>query len=407
MKKMLSTFVCSVTLSVNVVSVTVTDRQIEGTMDTFGVDRFNNLPNMPLDVARILMPYMQKSQFDHRPRIEKANTIEPSNNCFQADNDLLERLFNYKPKYDVPYLDTLDLSGCENLTNEHIGMMCENSFFYRLKKIVLLNTNVTENGLGTIFHSKIGSVRGIPQVSSRFGKQSTTLDVIISSDKVKKETKTEYRKDKFRITYQTYDQEPSIYTPCDNGIKIFNLIELPKNDGQQKPIAIGLDGISIKSDSSVDDLYNFFGQIQPDSNSFYEKEKLNLFSFDNIYPDHIKSMCQNPFFNKLKEIVISASFGQSKIEYIVETILNSDIGSVRRGPPTLSIDPREGSISHVRIVFVGKRPDLCNIEKKLIKQPFTINYVQANNKPSQMFKPDSNGVKIVEIEFNPDFTSTR
>jgi hypothetical protein len=211
----------------------VTNMNLGKSMNKFGVTRFDdrllNHPGMTGNVGEMMRGYIIKSQFNHRPRIEKASSIGPSGNNFNVTDELLKELFEYEPCFTIRPLHTLNLSGCENLTDDHIKSMCKNPFFYRLKNINLEGTGVTHIGLQYILESLIGSIREIPQESATYGMPITVVNVAITSrqDPPVKSEKV-FSKRNITITYEKLDGSESSFRPASGALKELRLaINLP------------------------------------------------------------------------------------------------------------------------------------------------------------------------------------
>jgi hypothetical protein len=394
-KLFLSFLVCLPTL---VWGVEIIDRDLERSMENFNGRRladWMNRSDLPHGMLDSLSPYIDKLEYKNRPLMDRATVIKPSfHGDFRASQDLLYRFFNYKPlSANINPLHTLILSGCAELNDDHIEAMCCNPFFYRLKNINLSRTGVTYRGLQSILQSKIGSIRGMPQISTKLSNNVSIVNIVITSDRVDQEISKTYRKFNFRIDYTCPGTGENRFHSSKQAVKELKLIIKPTFDPASN---------FINNKINIEDPDSFFSCSQSHENSFYEQSKLDLsslFDYKDKIVDYIKCMCNNPFFHKLEEIIIPLDFDHSKLEHVVKTIVDSKIGSVRRGPPILSVDPREGSISRVKVVIIGERPESYNYKDKLIQPRFNIRYVQIHNKPSHMFKPDANGKKIVEVEF--------
>jgi hypothetical protein len=212
------------------ISMHVTYNQLQNAMNSFNADRFSGfndyayLPNATPDVLNYLNAQAALLRDVNKPSIERESSIrlEPDGNC---DNpvDILNDFFEYEPCGKARPLHTLDLSNCNNLTMEHLNMMCDNPFFYRLKNITIPNhfADSRENILriiNLILKSEVGSIRGLPQLSAKYRVPSSVIELTFAAP-APGDFNKEYNRFDFTINYERPDGQPCSFCPSKRSIK--------------------------------------------------------------------------------------------------------------------------------------------------------------------------------------------
>jgi hypothetical protein len=229
MSKIVLLFLAS--LSADVMSMEILDQDLESSMDIQTQRMFDQQlrPHFETNSSfgQMMIGKIMSARQSNKPPIEKATSIMPTGCEFQASNKELNELFSYRPVFKARPLHTLNFSGCKNLTDEHIVMMCSNPFFYRLKNINLEGTSVTYQGLQSILDSKIGSIRGLPSMSADSNYFTTVINVTIESDKISAEKTKIYKKFGFTIHYESPDGSPSHFDSSKGALKEIKLTIKP------------------------------------------------------------------------------------------------------------------------------------------------------------------------------------
>jgi hypothetical protein len=167
------------------------------------------------------------------PSMFFVSRIIPSGNKLSGEE--IEQLISSKT---LKNLHTLDLSEQENISDEVIRQLSENETFKRIINLDLSNTPVTNVSIKHLIAGNIGSIRDLPQISSKFDVPAITIYLTalytnIQSEKFSKDFEkdffgggncfTFYSKEEFHVDYINPITDEKTSDPVDNAMKMIEV----------------------------------------------------------------------------------------------------------------------------------------------------------------------------------------
>jgi hypothetical protein len=230
MRKFLVVLVCSLKVS----AVELTYGELGQAMSGFnmnrfqGFDQFANIQGATSEVIDLLNGYAASSREKNRPRIERTTSVMPHNGG-GIDDNVLNQFVNYQYNY-TRCMHTLDFSGCgDNLTFLRLQTLCANPFFYGLQKIIIPHhlLDQAEEIIELVLDSRVGSVRGLPQISVQHDIPITVVELTFIGNQPNDDQGNQFncRREKFDFTinYERPDGQPSSYRSSRRSLKVVKI----------------------------------------------------------------------------------------------------------------------------------------------------------------------------------------